>query len=98
MMSSNANEQSSRKIYTWFLLTLFTLTYTFSFVDRQVINLLVEPIKDDMDLTDVQISYLQGLIFVIPYVLLSIPIDGWLMFFPEFMSSLAAYWSGVWQQ
>ncbi|MGC6476073.1 MAG: MFS transporter [Parvibaculales bacterium] len=74
MMSSNANEQSSRKIYTWFLLTLFTLTYTFSFVDRQVINLLVEPIKDDMDLTDVQISYLQGLIFVIPYVLLSIPI------------------------
>ena len=74
MMSSNANEQSSRKIYTWFLLTLFTLTYTFSFVDRQVINLLVEPIKDDLDLTDVQISYLQGLIFVIPYVLLSIPI------------------------
>ena len=74
MMSSNANEQSYSKIYTWFLLTLFTLTYTFSFVDRQVINLLVEPIKSDMDLTDVQISYLQGLIFVIPYVLLSVPI------------------------
>ena len=74
MMSASANEQSYSKIYTWFLLTLFTLTYTFSFVDRQVINLLVEPIKDDMDLTDVQISYLQGLIFVIPYVLLSIPI------------------------
>ena len=73
-MSSEAENQSSSSFYTWSILILFTLTYTFSFVDRQVINLLVEPIKDDMNLSDVQISYLQGLIFVIPYVLLSIPI------------------------
>ncbi|EJW21161.1 hypothetical protein IMCC14465_09570 [alpha proteobacterium IMCC14465] len=74
VMTSDIKEQTSKGFYAWSLLVLFTLTYTFSFVDRQVINLLVEPIKDDMDLTDVQISYLQGLIFVIPYVLLSIPI------------------------
>lgn len=74
VMTSDIKEQTSKGLYAWSLLVLFTLTYTFSFVDRQVINLLVEPIKDDMDLTDVQISYLQGLIFVIPYVLLSIPI------------------------
>ena len=73
-MSSEPENQSSSSFYTWSILILFTLTYTFSFVDRQVINLLVEPIKDDMNLSDVQISYLQGLIFVIPYVLLSIPI------------------------
>ena len=68
-MTSEAENKSNSSFYTWSLLVLFTLTYTFSFVDRQVINLLVEPIKDDMDLSDVQISYLQGLIFVIPYVL-----------------------------
>ncbi|NCG11181.1 MAG: MFS transporter [Alphaproteobacteria bacterium] len=73
-MTSDIKEQTSKGFYAWSLLVLFTLTYTFSFVDRQVINLLVEPIKGDMGLTDVQISYLQGLIFVIPYVLLSIPI------------------------
>ena len=73
-MSSEAENKSNSSLYTWSILILLTLTYTFSFVDRQVINLLVEPIKDDMDLSDVQISYLQGLIFVIPYVLLSIPI------------------------
>ena len=73
-MTSEAENKSNSSFYTWSLLVLFTLTYTFSFVDRQVINLLVEPIKDDMDLSDVQISYLQGLFFVIPYVLLSIPI------------------------
>lgn len=74
VMTSDIKEQTSKGFYAWSILVLFTLTYTFSFVDRQVINLLVEPIKDDMDLTDVQISYLQGLIFVIPYVLLSVPI------------------------
>ena len=74
VMTSDIKEQTSNGFYAWSLLVLFTLTYTFSFVDRQVINLLVEPIKGDMGLTDVQISYLQGLIFVIPYVLLSIPI------------------------
>ena len=74
VMTSDIKEQTSKGFYAWSLLVLFTLTYTFSFVDRQVINLLVEPIKGDMGLTDVQISYLQGLIFVIPYVLLSIPI------------------------
>ena len=74
VMTSDIKEQTSKGFYAWSILVLFTLTYTFSFVDRQVINLLVEPIKGDMGLTDVQISYLQGLIFVIPYVLLSIPI------------------------
>lgn len=74
VMTSDIKEQTSKGFYAWSLLVLFTLTYTFSFVDRQVINLLVEPIKGDMGLTDLQISYLQGLIFVIPYVLLSIPI------------------------
>lgn len=74
VMTTDIKEQTSKGLYAWSILVLFTLTYTFSFVDRQVINLLVEPIKDDMDLTDVQISYLQGLIFVIPYVLLSVPI------------------------
>lgn len=53
---------------------ILTLAYTFSFVDRQVLNLLVEPIRNDLGLTDTSISFLQGLAFVIPYVLMSVPI------------------------
>jgi MFS family permease len=53
---------------------ILTLAYTFSFVDRQVLNLLVEPIRADLGLTDTSISFLQGLAFVIPYVLMSVPI------------------------
>ncbi len=53
---------------------ILTLAYTFSFVDRQVLNLLVEPIRHDLGLTDTSISFLQGLAFVAPYVLMSVPI------------------------
>ena len=53
---------------------MLTATYTFSFIDRQIINLLVDPIRTDLSLSDSQVSFLQGLAFVLPYVLLSIPL------------------------
>jgi len=58
----------------WYATMLLTLAYTFSFVDRQVLNLLVEPIKQDLSLSDTSISFLQGLAFVIPYVAMSVPV------------------------
>ena len=58
----------------WWALLLLTATYTFSFIDRQIINLLVDPIRIDLSLSDSQVSFLQGLAFVLPYVLLSIPL------------------------
>ena len=58
----------------WWALLLLTATYTFSFIDRQIINLLVDPIRTDLSLSDSQVSFLQGLAFVLPYVLLSIPL------------------------
>ncbi|HEY5680187.1 MAG TPA: MFS transporter [Pseudomonadales bacterium] len=58
----------------WYATVILTLAYTFSFVDRQVLNLLVEPIRHDLGLSDTSISFLQGLAFVIPYVLMSVPI------------------------
>lgn len=61
----------------WYATFLLTLAYTFSFVDRQVLNLLVDPIKSDLALSDTQISLLQGLAFVVPYVLFSVPIGRW---------------------
>ena len=60
--------------WAWYATILLTVAYTFSFVDRQVLNLLVIPIKQDLDLSDTSISFLQGLAFAIPYVLMSVPI------------------------
>ncbi|EAW42108.1 probable MFS transporter [marine gamma proteobacterium HTCC2080] len=60
--------------HAWWALALLTATYTFSFVDRQIVNLLVDPIRTDLELSDSQVSFLQGLAFALPYVLLSIPV------------------------
>ena len=51
--------------------------YIFSFIDRQIIALLVEPIKRDLHVTDTQIGLLQGISFAILYCTLGVPI-GWL--------------------
>lgn len=61
-------------VYGWYVTIVLLLGFTFSFVDRQVLNLLVEPIRADLGLTDTQISLLQGFAFVLTYVSLSVPI------------------------
>ncbi|MGI9327544.1 MAG: spinster family MFS transporter [Pseudomonadales bacterium] len=58
----------------WYTTFILLLAFTFSFVDRQVLNLLVEPIQADLGISDTQISFLQGLAFVLTYVSMSVPI------------------------
>ena len=63
--------------YAWYVVGILTIAYTFSFIDRQILNLLVEPIRADLSLNDTQISLLQGLAFALFYTILGVPI-GWL--------------------
>ena len=42
----------------WFLVAMLTVAYVFSFVDRYILGLLIEPIKEDLGLTDEQIGTL----------------------------------------
>ena len=58
----------------WVVTIILLIAFTFSFVDRQVLNLLVEPIRNDLAVTDTQISFLQGFAFALTYVLMSIPL------------------------
>ncbi len=60
--------------YAWYVVVILTLAYMFSFLDRQILSLLVEPIRADLDISDTQMSLLQGLAFGIFYTLLGIPI------------------------
>lgn len=55
----------------WYLIFILTLAYTVSFIDRQVLNLLVAPLKADFGLTDTRLSLLQGLAFTTAYILFS---------------------------
>ncbi len=60
--------------YAWSVVFVLMLAYISSFIDRQILSLLVGPIKRDMHLTDTQVSLLMGLSFALFYTLLGIPI------------------------
>ena len=60
--------------YAWYVVGVLMVVYIFSFMDRQILNLLVDPIKEDLNLTDTQVSYLGGLSFAVFYTVFGIPI------------------------
>jgi len=53
--------------YAWYVAVLMMFFYVLSFMDRQIIAVLIDPIKADLGLSDVQISLLGGLSFVLFY-------------------------------
>lgn len=58
----------------WYAILILLIAFIFSFIDRSIIALLVEPIKRDLEITDFGIGLLQGLAFAIFYTLVGIPI------------------------
>lgn len=64
----------ARPLYPYWVLGLLTLVYTFGFIDRIVIQTLVQPIKADLHLTDAELGVVGGLSFAVLHALLSIPV------------------------
>ncbi|MGI9274001.1 MAG: spinster family MFS transporter [Endozoicomonas sp.] len=64
----------NRTLYRWYALFMLTVVYILNFVDRQILVVLQEPIKADMNLSDTQLGLLTGFLFAIFYVTLGIPI------------------------
>lgn len=58
-------------IRPWYMIGVMTLVSIVGYIDRQIVNLLVEPIKADFKVSDTQISLLQGLAFMTAYVAIS---------------------------
>lgn len=57
----------SSQSYSWYVVVTMMFFYVLSFMDRQIIAVLIEPIKADLNLTDVQISLVGGISFVLFY-------------------------------
>ncbi|ENX37940.1 hypothetical protein F888_02120 [Acinetobacter courvalinii] len=60
--------------YQWYVVVICMVAYILSFVDRQILSLMIEPIKQDLMLTDTEFSLLQGLAFSLFYAFMGIPI------------------------
>ncbi len=58
----------------WYAVTILTLAYIFSFIDRQILSLLVVPIRRDLAISDTQMSLLMGISFALFYTLFGLPL------------------------
>lgn len=58
----------------WYVVFVLCCCSIVAFIDRQIINLLVDDIKADLLLSDTQISLLQGLAFAFLYAIFAIPL------------------------
>lgn len=93
----DAVSQPGEARYRWFVLVMLTLVYTFNFIDRQILVILQEPIKAELDLSDAQLGLLTGFSFALVYVCAGIPI-AWLADRSNRRNIVAislAVWSGM---
>ncbi len=60
--------------YAWYVVFVLMACYTLSFIDRQILSLLVRPIKRDLALSDTQVGLLQGLAFALFYTFCGLPL------------------------
>lgn len=61
----------------WYVVVLLTITQIVSYIDRFLPSLLIEQIKHDLSLSDLQVGLLMGPAFGLFYVFVGVPI-GWL--------------------
>lgn len=60
--------------YAWTVVAILIATAILSYTDRQVLSLLVDPIRADLGISDTQISLLLGTAFAVVYGIAGIPL------------------------
>ena len=67
--------------YSWYVLCVLVVVYILNFIDRQILSILAEDIKADLNLTDGDLGFLLGAAFAVFYALFGIPLgrlaDNW---------------------
>ena len=76
-LSGRSSSPYSKPTYRYFVLGVLTLVYALNFVDRQLLVILQEQIKEELLLSDTQLGLLSGFAFALFYVSCGIPIARW---------------------
>jgi MFS family permease len=74
MTTQTAGENYPSQSYRLYVLFILIVVYTFNFIDRQIVGILAVPIKEELGLSDKQLSLMGGLAFALFYTFLGIPI------------------------
>ena len=63
-----------KESYAWYVVGVLMLVYVSSFVDRQILSMMVIPIRADLDISEVQMGFLMGPGFAIFYAVFGFPL------------------------
>lgn len=74
MACGRAMSDRPSEAYARYALGLLVVVYVLNFLDRQILSILAERIKADLDLSDAQIGFLYGTAFAVFYALFGIPL------------------------
>jgi len=75
-MNASAADAPSNAVRNY-ALSVLVVVYTFNFIDRQILSILMEAIKLDLGLSDKALGFLAGFAFALFYAVLGIPIAMW---------------------
>jgi len=70
--------QSASLPARWYVLIMMCLVYTLSIADRYVVSTVLDPIKNDLHLSNLGVSLLTGMAFGVFYIILGFPLS-WLI-------------------
>ncbi|WP_300973215.1 MFS transporter [Sphingomonas sp. LHG3406-1] len=106
----NAADAAATKVRNRTLvMAALVVCYTLNFVDRQIIGILAEPIKGELQLTDSELGWMGGAAFALFYTFLAIPLAmladrhdrSWIisggLFFWSLMTAACGFAQNFWQ-
>jgi MFS family permease len=96
-MTSTSPEPLISDALKRYTLGVLVVVYTFNFIDRQILSILIDPIKNDLGISDLGMGLLAGTAFAIFYAVLGMPIallaDRWNR--RNLVALALATWSGM---
>ena len=60
--------------YAYYVLAVLFVVYVFNFIDRQILSILLQPIKEDLQVSDTAMGFLTGFAFAVFYAIAGLPL------------------------
>ena len=60
--------------YAYYVLAVLFVVYVFNFIDRQILAILLQPIKEDLQVSDTAMGFLTGFAFAVFYAVAGLPL------------------------
>ena len=74
MAEQTAAAPKTGGLYAHYVLGVLVVVYIFNFIDRNILSILAENIKADLEATDAQMGFLYGTVFAVFYAVFGIPL------------------------